>query len=618
VRLKEATPRKEVLPTMATTAKNKKLRHNEYYGQQSTLDELYEQSLKGAKFKKLYEKIIDESNILLAYRNIKTNTGSITKGTDDKIISDIATMTNEQVIRMVQERLIKYTPQAVRRVEIPKSNGKIRPLGIPTISDRLIQQCILQILEPICEAKFHNHSFGFRPNRSTEHALSTMQKMINIQKLHFVVDIDIKSFFDNVDHGKLLKQMWTMGIQDKRILCIISAMLKAEIEGIGTPSKGTCQGGIISPLLSNIVLNELDWWISDQWETFETTHLFARNDNKLNAIRNGSKLKECYIIRYADDFKIMCRTRDVAERTFIAVKAWLKERLHLEISPDKSKITNLRKKASDFLGFSIKAVAKGEKRIAHSTIKSDAITKIMAKGKELIKRVQKNRTQKNIGLYNAYVLGTQNYYRIATHSNLDFNQIGYYLDRIAGIRWRSIITNKGSPDKVYSAKYKGYDKKKSYIYGKVIYPMSCCKTKNAMSFSTKINKYTSDGRELIHKQVEKISEHEFLYLVKHPVEDRSIEYNDNRISLFSAQCGKCRILGTRLNINYFHCHHIKPIQGNGNDKYKNLVILHPDIDQLIHATKSDNVHQLLEKLNLSNEQIEKVNQFRLKIGNIVI
>jgi len=177
---------------MATTISNSSLRHNEYYGQQSTLDELYEQSLKGAKFEKLYKKIIDERNILLAYRNIKANTGSTTKGTDNKTIRDIRAMTNEKVIAMVKERLIKYKPQSVRRIEIPKPNGKLRPLGIPTISDRLIQQCILQILEPICEAKFHNHSFGFRPNRSTEHAKATMLRMINLQKLHFVVDIDIK------------------------------------------------------------------------------------------------------------------------------------------------------------------------------------------------------------------------------------------------------------------------------------------------------------------------------------------------------------------------------------------------------------------------------------------
>ncbi len=603
---------------MATATKNTKLRHNEYYGQQSILDELYEQSLKGAKFDKLYDKIIDEGNILLAYRNIKANTGSTTKGTDNKTISDIATMTNEQVIIMVRERLIRYKPQAIKRVEIPKPNGKLRPLGIPTISDRLIQQCILQILEPICEAKFHNHSFGFRPNRSTEHAKATMHKMINLQNLHFVVDIDIKRFFDNVDHGKLLKQMWTIGIQDKRLLCIISAMLKAEIKGIGIPTNGTCQGGIISPILSNIVLNELDWWISDQWESFSTETIYHASGRKFQKLRDKSKLKECFIIRYADDLKIMCRTRDIAERIFIAVKLWLKERLYLEISPDKSKITNLRKKTSEFLGFSIKAVVKGDKRVANSKIKSEAIEKIMAKGKELIKNIQNNPTMKNIGLYNSYVLGTQNYYRIATHSNLDFGQIGYYLDRIAKIRWHSIVTNKGSPGKVYLDKYKGYDKKKSYINGKIIYPMSCCKTKNAMNFSNKVNKYTPEGRKLIHKQIEKISEHEFLYLVKHPIENRSIEYNDNRISLFSAQCGNCRILKTRLSVINFHCHNIKPIQDGGNDKYKNLVIFHPDISWLIYATTSDTIQQLLAKLNLSNEQIEKVNQFRLKVGNNVI
>ena len=177
---------------MATTTTNTKLRHNEYYGQQSTFDELYERSLSGAKCNKLYEKIVEENNILLAYRNIKANTGSKTQGTDGRTIKDIAGMTNEQVIVMVRGRLKKYSPQSVRRVEILKDNGKLRPLGIPTMSDRLIQQCILQILEPICEAKFHNHSFGFRPNRSTEHAKATMDRMINLQHLHFVVDIDIR------------------------------------------------------------------------------------------------------------------------------------------------------------------------------------------------------------------------------------------------------------------------------------------------------------------------------------------------------------------------------------------------------------------------------------------
>lgn len=134
------------------------------------------------------------------------------------------------------------------------------------MEDRLIQQCIYQILEPICEAKFYAHSYGFRPNRSSHHAVSRAMYLINKHKLHYVVNVDIKGFFDNVDHGKLLKQLWTIGIQDKNLLCIISKMLKAEVENIGITYKGTPQGGILSPLLANVVLNELDWWIYSQWE----------------------------------------------------------------------------------------------------------------------------------------------------------------------------------------------------------------------------------------------------------------------------------------------------------------------------------------------------------------
>lgn len=603
---------------MTAVTKNASLRHNEYYGQQEQLDELYQQSLIGKKFINLYEKIIEEKNILLAYRNIKANTGSKTKGTDNLTINDIANIPNEQVVSMVRNRLVKYKPQSVKRVEIPKPNGKLRPLGIPTITDRLIQQCILQILDPICEAKFHNHSYGFRSGRSTEHAIAMMYKMINRLGLHFVVDIDIKGFFDNVNHGKLLKQMWTMGIRDKRLICIISAMLKAEIQGIGIPDKGTPQGGILSPLLSNIVLNELDWWISDQWESFETKHQYSSNRNKIRAIKSLTGLKEFYIIRYADDFKIMCRTREVADKIFIAVKMWLKERLHLEISKGKSKITNLRKKQSEFLGINIKAVAKGKKRIASSNIKAEAVGKIMTQGKRLVKKIQKNPTPANIALYNSYVLGTQNYYRVATNSNLDFGDIGYYLLLRMKVRWRSIATNKGSPNKVFQQRYIGYHRKKIYIQRRIIYPMSCCRNKKPMCFSKKINKYTPEGREHIHKKIEKISTDEFFYLVNNPVKERSIEYNDNRISLFSAQNGKCRILKIRLTVHEFHCHHIKPKSEGGTDKYKNLVILHQDIHRLIHVTKIQIIHRITAKFKLSESQMDKVNKFRLEVGNNVI
>lgn len=296
--------------TDQTAKKNEKkvLRRNEYYAIQDELDELYAKSKQGATFKNLMPLITSSQNIGLAYRRIKRNKGSKTPGSNKDTIEQIAEMGIDALVDYVQRRLENYKPHLVRRVYIPKDNGKTRPLGIPTIEDRLIQQCILQIMEPICEAKFHKHSYGFRPNRNTHHAISRFRFLAFTVKLEYVVDIDIKGFFDNVNHSKLLRQIWSMGIHDKNLICIISKLLKAPIIGEGIPEKGTPQGGILSPLLSNIVLNELDWWISSQWETFPSDFPYRWEGDKCNALKK-TKLKEMYFVRYADDFKIFCRNR---------------------------------------------------------------------------------------------------------------------------------------------------------------------------------------------------------------------------------------------------------------------------------------------------------------------
>ena len=164
---------------------------------------------------------MSEENIRLAYRNLKTNHGSKTPGVDGKTIDDLKRWNDTDLIRNIQKSLEWYTPGKVKRVEIPKGNGKMRPLGIPTIKDRLIQQCVLQVLEPVCEAKFFERSNGFRPNRSTEHAIAQAMTMIQQRQLYYVVDIDIKGFFDNVSHGKLLNKMCSMGIHEKKMLSVI-------------------------------------------------------------------------------------------------------------------------------------------------------------------------------------------------------------------------------------------------------------------------------------------------------------------------------------------------------------------------------------------------------------
>lgn len=611
------------------TKKKSKLRNAEYYDIQQEFDELYKKSKKDCKFTDLLSIITSEENIKLAYRNIKKNHGSKTAGTDGKTIQDLEKWQTETLINHIRKKLEYYKPQTIRRVEIPKPNGKKRPLGIPTIMDRLIQQCIYQILEPIAEAKFHERSNGFRPNRSTEHAIAQVYKMVQTQQLYYIVDIDIKAFFDNVQHGKLLKQMWQMGIQDKKLLKIISVMLKAEVAGIGFPEKGTPQGGIISPLLSNIVLNELDWWIASQWETMPTKHEYqgrkTRTDNssKYRALRT-SKLKECYLVRYADDFKILCRYHNDAKRLFIATQQWLKERLGLEINTEKSKIIDLRKNYSEFLGFKIKIHRKGKRReqkvkyTIHSRVSDKAIKRIKDTTSKIIKRIEFPKDEKKevyaIDFYNSFVMGVHNYYCLATCVNKDFDKIAFHVRKRLRNRLKSRLSRKGVIQYKYIEEKYGKSKEIRFIHGKAIIPLGYVQHQNPMWKNGKVNKYTPEGRKEIHNQLQKVNLNILHYLMRNPNENQSVEYNDNRLSLYCAMQGKCAITKTILEKDNIHCHHIIPRKDGGGDNYQNLLLIDKRVHILLHATKAETIEKYLGILNLSKAQLNKLNTYRATLN----
>lgn len=606
---------------MATKEKKFKkrqlLRNNEYYDIQKIFDELYGKSLNGKKFDNLLSLILNEQNILLAYRNIKKNKGSKTKGTNENTIIEIGESNPQKLVQYVVGRLSNYEPNPVRRVEIQKENGKIRPLGIPTIEDRLIQQCIKQILEPICEAKFYNHSYGFRPNRSTHHAIARAMTLANIGKLHHVVDVDIKGFFDNVDHSKLLKQLWSIGIQDKNLLCIISKLLKAEIEGVGMPTKGTPQGGILSPLLSNVVLNELDWWISSQWEIFRTKHQYTQL-NKYIALKRASNLKEMYIVRYADDFKIFCRNHNTAQKVFIAIKQWLKERLNLEISPDKSMVVNLRKNYSNFLGFKLKVQKKGQKHVVKSHISDKATKNIVKEIKAKIKTMQKHPNVNNVNRYNATILGMHNYYKVATHVNIDFHKVYFLVSKSLNNRLYRIRSDTGVISKAYKKFYGKYNYKKWYIAGLILFPIAGIKTSNAMNLNQEICNYTEEGRKRIHDNLRAINHKILHYIMENSVQGQTTEYNDNRISLYVAQNGKCSVTGEILEIGNMECHHKKPKELGGKDEYKNLTFVLKDVYKLIHAVEIEIIEKYKIILNLDKKSLERLNKLRAKVGNCTI
>ena len=607
--------------------KRQKLRNNEYYDTQEMFDDLYNKSKNkdNYRFYKLMDLITDERNIELAYRNIKRNKGSATQGVNGHTITDVEIATNGNVVDYVRNRLQNYQPHEVRRVYIPKENGKTRPLGIPTMEDRIIQQCIKQVLEPICEGKFYNHSYGFRPNRSAHHAVARCKTLMNKSKLQYVVDIDIKGFFDNVNHGKLLKQMWSMGIQDKQLLCIISKMLKAPIENEGVPTKGTPQGGILSPLLSNIVLNELDWWVANQWEHFETEHNYLKDrgtyidhSHKYRAMRN-TDLKEMWIVRYADDFKIFTKDYKTAKKIFNAVKMWLKERLHLDISEEKSKIVNLNTNYSEYLGFKMKLHNKSGKKVAKSHMSNKAKNKAKRLLKGKIKEILKDVSIKNIYTYNAMVLGMQNYYKIATNVNVDFAEINYKVSKIFNTgRFKQVSSNKGIISESYKKFYSGYNGKTYFIKSKALYPIYGVTNKPPMNFSQDICNYTKAGREYIHKKQQSVSTRIMNYIMENPVENESIEYNDNRISLYVAQKGVCPISRRFLTIGDMECHHKVPKSKNGTDEYKNLIFLTTDVHKLVHATEEEIIKKYKNLLNLDDTALKKLNKLRTLVGNVII
>lgn len=590
------------------------LRYWDYYGMTELFTDLYNRAVNEETFLDLYDVITSRENILLAYRTMKSNKGSKTPGTDGKTIADIQKLTDDELVVEIQSTLQSYHPKKVRRKLIEKDNGKLRPLGIPCILDRIIQQCFKQVFEPIAEAQFYNHSYGFRPFRSTHHAMARLQFLVNHSQLHFVVDIDVLGFFDNVNHTLLIKQLWNMGIQDKRVLACIAKMLKSEIDGEGIPTKGVPQGGLLSPILSNIVLHDLDQWIADQWEFFPLNQPLKTRSGELYAKRRTT-LKEGFIVRYADDFKILCRDWKTAQKWYHAVRQYLKERLKLDISPEKSQIVNLRKRESEFLGFTIRANKKGKKRVAHTGIKANKKAKIKAEAKKRIQTLRASPTAQNAILFNSFVLGIHNYFSRATHVSVSFARLAYDLRAFMYNRLKQVgkYEHPANPPPAYRKFYSlGFRTFK--IAGVYLYPLANVKTVNTLGFSQELTPYTEAGRERISHKMRPDIKLQIHQLLKSNIPNRSVEYMDNRISRYSMKLGKCEITGMYVFAHDVHCHHYIPIHLGGSDKFSNLRILHKDVHQLIHSTLKETIDVLRSRLDINESMVMKIDLYRKKCG----
>jgi len=273
---------------------------------------------------KLLEKVIDRTNLNLAYKRVKKNGGS--HGVDGMTVDELLPHLKQHGNQIRRDLLEgKYRPQPVRRVEIPKPDGKgVRLLGVPSVVDRLIQQAIAQVLTPIFEKEFSDHSYGFRPGKSAHDAIKQAQVYLN-EGYTTVVDIDLEKFFDRVNHDKLM-YLLSRKIMDKRLLRLNRRYLESGImiDGLVSPSReGTVQGGPLSPLLSNVMLHELDM------ELEKRGHRFCR---------------------YADDSNIYVKSQRAGERVMTNVTQFIEQRLKLKVNRNKSAVDSVIRRK--FLGYS--------------------------------------------------------------------------------------------------------------------------------------------------------------------------------------------------------------------------------------------------------------------------
>lgn len=272
----------------------------------------------------LLEKILDRNNLNKAYKKVKSNKGA--GGVDKMNVDELLTYLRDNKEQLLHKlRMGKYKPLPVKRVEIPKEEkGKFRRLGIPTVVDRVIQQAITQVLSPIFEKQFSEYSYGFRPNRGAKNALKQCQRNVN-DGYEYVVDMDLEKFFDTVCQSKLIETL-SRTIKDGRVISLIHKYLNAGVVNKGLFEKteiGVPQGGPLSPLLSNIMLNELDKELE----------------------RRGHKF-----VRYADDCMIFCKSKKSAERTLRNIIPYIEQELFLKVNRDKTVVEHIDK--VKYLGYS--------------------------------------------------------------------------------------------------------------------------------------------------------------------------------------------------------------------------------------------------------------------------
>jgi len=583
------------------------------------LDKLYQQSREAREagerpaFKGLLEIMSAEATIVTAIHNIKSNHGSDTPGVDNKTMKrDYLQKSYKWVINDIRTAFEKFEPQKVRRKYIDKPGKKEkRPLGIPTIRDRIVQECMRIVMEPIMEAQFFEHSYGFRPMRDTAMALERLNFITFHTGYYWFVEGDISKCFDHIDHATLLRRLYHMGIKDRRVLQIIKQMLKAGVlDECEVNEEGTMQGGIISPLLANVYLDIMDEWVTKQWELKHTEHAYNQDSAKRRALKK-TNLVPGFLVRYADDFVIITDSREHAEFWKASLQAFLETEMKLTLSKEKTLITDVRKKHACFLGYEFRVVkGKGEHGYVTRTRpdrerlcrKVDALTDSI---KKIPRETSREKLIDEINRINSQIRGVIQYYQCCTWVSVSMEKYGRKLQLAASRRLKQ-FKGKWIPAKETQNLpriHQNYRQKLPSVKYRDIYigvtSLTFCQWQETRGKNPKETPYTEEGRDINFRRTKKkriqarldelYSENVATAVLNGKWGHlNNFEFVMNRAYALNRDRLKCRVCGKWLIDNTPYTHRINPrLPLDRVNRVNNLISVHRKCYQAINMPGMD-------------------------------
>ena len=583
------------------------------------LDKLYQQSREAREagerpaFKGLLEIMSAEATIVTAIHNIKSNHGSDTPGVDNKTMKrDYLQKSYKWVINDIRAAFEKFEPQKVRRKYIDKPGKKEkRPLGIPTIRDRIVQECMRIVMEPIMEAQFFEHSYGFRPMRDTAMALERLNFITFHTGYYWFVEGDISKCFDHIDHATLLRRLYHMGIKDRRVLQIIKQMLKTGVlDECEVNEEGTMQGGIISPLLANVYLDIMDEWVTKQWELKHTEHAYNQDSAKRRALKK-TNLVPGFLVRYADDFVIITDSREHAEFWKVSLQAFLETGMKLTLSKEKTLITDVRKKHACFLGYEFRVVkGKGEHGYVTRTRpdrerlcrKVDALTDSI---KKIPRETSREKLIDEINRINSQIRGVIQYYQCCTWVSVSMEKYGRKLQLAASRRLKQ-FKGKWIPAKETQNLpriHQNYRQKLPSVKYRDIYigvtSLTFCQWQETRGKNPKETPYTEEGRDINFRRTKKkriqarldelYSENVATAVLNGKWGHlNNFEFVMNRAYALNRDRLKCRVCGKWLIDNTPYTHRINPrLPLDRVNRVNNLISVHRKCYQAINMPGMD-------------------------------